>query len=521
MMSSSPFTVQKRVLAASGLALGVAMMVTSCSVANSGSSDGNSADKVRIVLAQEPPTLEPCDASLTATGSVVRSNITEPLVERNPESGQIDPLLATKWEATGDTEWTFTLREGVKFQDGTAFNAKAAKFAIERVLESSVDCNVKGYVFGDEKLTVDAKDDSTLVISTSVADPILPLRISFIEMVPSTTSTTEKVHDPIGTGPYQVEKWDAGTKLTFSRFDDYWGDAPTFKTAEYQWRAEGTIRAAMITSGEADIAMGLGPDDGAGDLAVSFPNNETTAIRMTGTIEPFTDIRVRQAVAHAIDQEGIIKSLHKGAGFEPATQLVRSGIVGHNDDLKLVGFDVNKAKQLIAEAKADGVAVDNKITLVARNAQFPKVSEEAEVIQKELTDIGLNVELKMVDTTEHLEYQLTPFVTDQGAIALLIQHGNQAGDAQFTVDQYMSTTGAQSVYGTPELDAMLKAAALKSGDERQDAYAEIFAYQNEKVVQFAYLAHQTGELGKSARVAYKPNAATGDELHIADITLAK
>src|SRR6185436_17620656 len=117
--------------------------------------------------------------------------------------------------------------------------------------------NVDGYVFGDEKLKLSTPDDATLVVETTEADPILPLRISFVEIVPTTTSITEKVREPIGTGPYAIEDWEYGQKLLLKRNDTYWGKKPGFARAEYQWRSEGSVRAAMLTNDETDIAVSL------------------------------------------------------------------------------------------------------------------------------------------------------------------------------------------------------------------------------------------------------------------------
>lgn len=498
-----------------------ALLLSSCAVANSdgasgGGGGGGAASALRVVLQQEPPTLEPCEANLTSTGVVVRSNITEPLIERNPTTGDLDPLLATEWEQTSDNEWSFTLRDDVTFQDGTPFDAEAAAFSIDRAVNSDLGCNVEGYVFGESDLEVTAVDATTLTVTTPEPDPILPLKLSFIEIVPTSTSTTDKVREPIGTGPYQIDQWEVGTKLTLGAYDGYWGDAPAYPSVEYQWRGEGTVRAAMITGGEADIAMGLSPDDGIGENGVSYPNNETIALRFSGDIAPLDDIRVRQAINFAIDKDGIIASLYPN-GDVVASQLIPEGVVGHNDSLEPWEFDLDQAKALVAEAKADGVPVDTKITLVTRTAQFPKVNELSQVLQEQLSQAGLNVELRMVDTTQHLQYQLRPFVTNEGPIALLVQHGNQAGDAQFTVDQYMSSTGAQSTFGTPEFDQKLDDAAKTSGDERQTAYEQIFADQNEEIVQFAHIAHQTGLLGIASGITYEPNSASGDELRIAEV----
>ncbi|UZX01207.1 peptide ABC transporter substrate-binding protein [Arthrobacter sp. CDRTa11] len=500
-------------LASAGL-----LALSGCSVANS---DGGTAaaSTVRVVLGQEPPTLEACESNLTSTGVVVRSNVTEPLIERNPQTGELEPKLATEWKATSGTEWTLKLREGVTFQDGTPFNAEAAAFTIDRAVNSKLGCNVEGYVFGDADLQVKAVDATTLTVTTPEPDPILPLRLSFLEVVPVSTSTTEKVREPIGTGPYKIEKWDAGQKISLTSWDGYWGDKPAYAKAEYQWRSESSVRAAMITSGEADVAMGLSPDDNMGDLGIDYPNNETVALRLDANEAPLNDIRVRQAINFAIDKEGIVNSLYQGK-HQVAAQLVPEGIVGHNPELKGWAFDLDKAKDLVSQAKADGVDTSAQISLVVRSAQFPKITELAQVLQEQLSQAGLNVKLKMLETSQHLTYQVRPFADDEGAVALMTQHGNQAGDAAFTVDQYMLSTGAQSYFGTPEFDAMIKKADAASGDERKKDFEEIFAYQNDKVVQFAHISHQTGIIGKAKSVNYTPNSSSGDELRVSEMTPA-
>ncbi|MET0701384.1 MAG: ABC transporter substrate-binding protein [Mycobacterium sp.] len=497
---------------------GVCVAASGCTVANSGHG-GYDANSLRIVLSQEPPTLEPCESSLTSTGIVVRSNITEPLIERDPNSGDLQPLLATEWRQTSPTQWTFKVRDGVTFSNGAPFTAKDAAFSIDRAVNSELGCNVDGYVFGDEKLKLSTPDDATLVVETTEADPILPLRISFVEIVPTTTSMTEKVREPIGTGPYAIEDWEYGQKLLLKRNDTYWGKPPGFARAEYQWRSEGSVRAAMLTNDETDIAVSLGPEDGAGDLGVPFQNNETTALRMQATEAPLNDMRVRQAINYAVNRDGIVKALFRGLG-QSASQLIPSGVVGYNDQLKIWPHDPDKAKQLIAEAKADGVPVDKQIRLIARTAQFPNIAETIEVLQSEFAEIGLNVKIEMMDTANQLLYQLRPFPENAGPYLLMIQHGNQAGDAAFTMDQYMLSDGPQAAYGTTEFDTKIRAAEKLTGDARQDAFAKLFAEEPQEIMQMAYIAHMKGILGKSARVDYQPNAATGDEMRLAEMTPA-
>lgn len=516
----SPARPRRTTRTAAVLAAGTVLLTGACSVGGGGGTSAKAADTVRVALPEEPPTLEPCDASLTATGRVVRSNITEPLTERVPETGDLDPKLAVKWQQKEPNTWTFTLRKGVTFQDGSAFTAKDAAFSIERTVNSTIGCNVQGYVFGGVKLKAKAIDDTTLQVTTQKPDPILPLRISFVEIVPSTTKADGKVREPIGTGPYKIDKWKKGVSLTLAHNDDYWGKKPDYAAAKYVWREEGSIRAAMVDSGEADVAVGLAPEDGAGDHAVKYPNNETSYLRMDATKAPLDDLRVRRAVNYALDKKGLVSSVFAGLG-EPAGQLVPSGVTGHDASLKAWPYDMAKAKKLIREAKADGVPVGTKITIIGRNGIYPKAAEAMEVAQHALNEAGLHVSIKMLDVNAWLEYLLRPFPKNLGPTLLQCQHGNQAGDAAFTMGQIYGSKGAQSSYGTPELDKLIAKAESASDNERQTAFAEALQYQNDHVVRDAVMAHMTGILALSDTVSYKPNSATGDEMHLSEMHPAK
>src|SRR5699024_123147 len=110
---------------------------------------------------------------------------------------------------------------------------------------SDLGCNVEGYVFGDDDLELNVVDDTTLEVTATQADPILPLKLSFLEVVPAETSTDEKVRTPIGTGPYQIDDWQAGQRIDVSAYEDYWGDTPAYPAATYEWRGEASVRAAM------------------------------------------------------------------------------------------------------------------------------------------------------------------------------------------------------------------------------------------------------------------------------------
>ncbi|MGW0826146.1 ABC transporter substrate-binding protein [Streptomyces sp. NPDC002845] len=475
---------------------------------------GEGPGTLRIVLPEEPPTLEPCDASLTATGRVTRANITEALTERDPSTGRLEPALAVKWTRTSATSWTFTLRQGVTFHDGSPFTAAAAAFSIKRATDSAIDCNVDGYIFSDSEVTAASVDDSTLEVTTAAPDPILPLRLSFVEIVPASTDPDARVREPIGTGPYRIDEWSQGRFLRLKRFPGYWGETPEFAAAKYVWRAEGSVRAAMVTNNEADVAIGLAPEDGAGDRAVEFVTNEISYLRMDAAEPPLDDIRVRRAVNYAIDREGLVTAVFAG---RPSGQLVSRGVTGYNPRVRPWPYDPERARKLVAEARADGVPTDTTITVIGRNGIYPKAAEAMEVVQDGLLKAGLNVEIKMLDVNAWLEYLLRPFPKDSGPTLLQAQHGNQAGDAAFTMGQIYGSEGAQSSYGTPEFDAAIAKAQLTSGEARQEAFADAFALQNDEVVRDAVMANMTGILALSPNVHYRPDSATNDEMRLADM----
>lgn len=504
------------------LASAVLLFTSACTVANSDAA-GDAGDAggrtLRVVLEQEPPTLEPCESSLTSTGVVVRSNVTEPLIERDPTSGALRPLLATAWRQTSPTTWNFDLRSGVTFQNGQPFTAQDAAFAIDRAVNSDLSCNVDGYVFGDSRLGVQVNSATALTVTTEKPDPILPLRLSFVEIVPRTTSTEKKVRQPVGTGPYAISHWQTGVSITLTRNDTYWGHRPAFPKVRYVWRSESSVRAAMITKGEADISTALGPEDATGENSVAYPNNETTALRLDGREAPLDDIRVRKAIGMVIDRRAIVDTLFGGLG-DPAAQLVPKGVVGFSKTLTPAPVDPKAARELVRAAAADGVPVERQITLVARNGQFPRVAETAEALQYQMARLGLNVKIQMSDTAAHLQYQLRPLPTNVGPVALLIMHGNQAGDAAFTTSQYLLSDGPQSTFGTTELDRRIASANARSGQARQAAFADVLADQNKTVAQYVYLAHMRGLLGLSSSVRYRPNSATGDELRLAEVSPA-
>jgi peptide/nickel transport system substrate-binding protein len=207
---------RRRITAALAIA-GLTVAASGCTVANSrhGGYDPNT---LRIVLSQEPPTLEPCESSLTSTGIVVRSNITEPLIERDPNSGDLQPLLATEWHQTSPTSGRL-VRDGVTFSNGAPFTAKAPPTPSTEP-STRTQLQRRRLRLRRRQARAADPDDNTLVVSTKEPDPIL-LRISFVEM------PAGHQHDREGPRahrhrPLRDRDWEYGQKPFLKRNDTYW-----------------------------------------------------------------------------------------------------------------------------------------------------------------------------------------------------------------------------------------------------------------------------------------------------------
>jgi peptide/nickel transport system substrate-binding protein len=272
----------------------------------------------------------------------------------------------------------------------------------------------------------------------------------------------------------------------------------------------------MVESGEADVATTLTPQDKDKKGAVVFQTNETAYLRLDPTQAPMNDVRIRQAIDFAMDREGLLSSVFGGVG-EVASQLVPEGVVGHNSAIAPTKYDIAKAKQLVQEAKADGVPVDTQITLVGRNNIYPNATEAMEIVQSALTEAGLNVKIQMLDVNAWLEYALRPFAGNSEATILQGQHGNQAGDASFTMANNYGSKGGQSTYGTPELDELITQAESAPAEERQAKFEKAIQYQHDKVVRDAVLVRVGGVIAVSDSVAYEPDSATYDEMRVAEM----
>ncbi len=467
------------------LILGALMLGSSLSTALAGSGP------IKIVLPEEADLLEPCMATRSNIGRVIMENVSETMTELDVRGDKgLMPRLAEKWEQNADGSWRFHLRQGVKFSDGTGFDAKDVEHSFNRIMSDKNSCESRRY-FGGMTITPTVVDDYTIDFKA----------------------------DPVGTGPYKLTEWTPGQQIVLTARDDYWGEKPEVTEVTYLFRADPSVRAAMVQTGEADLSPSISQLDATNPATdFSYLDSETVYLRIDHNIEPLNDVRVRRALNLAIDRQAFLGTLVP-EGALLATAIVPPPTLGWNPDVKVFPFDPDGAKKLLEEAKADGVKVDTPITIIARTANFPNVTEIMEAIQAQLQDVGFKIDLKFVEVAEHEQYYSKPFKEGRGPILVAAMHDNSKGDPSFSMFFKYDSEGTQSGFSDPKVDDLIKRASAAVGDERAKLWKELIAYLHDDVVADVLLFHMVGFSRVSERLDFTPTMATNGTLQLSEIKI--
>jgi peptide/nickel transport system substrate-binding protein len=414
--------------------------------------------------------------------------------------------------------WHFFLRKGVKFHDGEDFNASAAIFNFKRLYDKRTITMTRSK-FSSVKMEGKALDSHTLEIKTDKPEPLLPTLLGMLGMCSPRTTVERLTRVPIGTGPYKFVKWDAGTQIILERFDGYWGKQPQVKKATYIWRKESSVRAAMIAIGEADLASNISREDAnSPDMDLPYLNSETTSLRFGGAWEPpFNDRRVRMAFNLALNRDAIRGSILP-KDVIPATQPIVPSIFGHNPDLKVWPYDPQKARQLLDEARKDGVPVDKEILLVGRIGHFPGDQELLEAMVSMYKAVGLNLKLRMFDQVVVRTYHDKPYPTNVGPYIVQKQDDNSKGDAVFTLFTKYHCKGSQSPICDKQVNDLIEKAQVATGEERRKLWQSASKRVYEEIIPDVMQYHMVAFCRVGKRINYKPSLATINEIQLAHIT---
>ena len=377
-----------RVLAL-GLAL-VAVLVT-----------GAPAQAPRSLVVQaptEPPGLDLTASPSSAIAAVVHYNVQETLVKVD-RTGALVPGLAERWETPDSRTFTLHLKKGVRFHNGRPFTAADVKFAIERAMNPETKHPHPGHFAAIAEVA--ARDDHTVTVTLKApsADFLLNLARQGSVMYPREAVPTLK-SAPVGTGPFTVAEWTRGDRIVLARFADYHVKGlPRLDRVTYRFIPDPNAVAAALKAGDIDVsAFGLGPEhmaefqkDARFEVIVGDTTNDVV-LALNNSRKPFTDVRVRRALTHAIDKPEVVRGAMFGLG-----RVLGSNVDPLNpyfvDMAGAVPHDPARARALLAEA-----GYPNGFDAVLRVApQYYYTVRTAEVVASQLQKVGVRVRIEQVE----------------------------------------------------------------------------------------------------------------------------
>lgn len=353
----------------------------------------------------------------------VCDNIYENLVAYDSASTQVVPELATTWEISPDGKsYTFHLRQGVRFHDGSAFNAAAVVFSLDRQHTKTHPFHAVGgpYTYWDSMSMSDiidhilAADDSTVVfhLKRPNAPFLANLAMNFAMIVGPTAVAKDRddyFKHPVGTGPFRFVEWVKDDRIVLERNPEYWGQKPYLDRVVFKSIPENTVRLLALTKGDVQGMDGISPlearriQKSAGLELYRIPGMNVAYLAMRMDMKPFDKLEVRQAMNYAIDKKSLVEGLYMGFGT-PAVNPIPPSMWSYDKAIADYGYDPAKAKSLLAQA---GVAPGTKFTLYAMSASRPYMPEPlkvAEAIQANLRAVGLDADIRTMEWGAYLDY---------------------------------------------------------------------------------------------------------------------
>ncbi|MBE0529742.1 MAG: peptide ABC transporter [Rhodospirillales bacterium] len=361
-------------------------------------------DQFVIDLVNEPATLDP-HVQWNPDSYYVYRNIFDNIVTRD-NAGAIAPQIATSWKRLSDTQIEFTIRGDVKFHDGQPLNAEDVAYSIRRITDPAFGSPQLGQF--NKIVKAEATGPNTVTLTTDGVYPALLAQLVKLSVVPK--HVVEKVGrdafnlHPVGSGPYKFETWQRGVQVTLSRNDAYWGDKGPFKTAVFRAVPDAATRVADLETGTSDLVVTLNSDLAAeikrsGRAQVLSVLTERVAyFGMNSFKAPLNDVRIRRAMAYAIDKEGIVEGILSGYP-KVVGELASPAHFGWADGIEPYPYDLTKAKALVAEV---GTVAKTPMEFATSPVYDQRVIQ---AIQQMLNDAGLNVQIKMTDMATYLKGQ--------------------------------------------------------------------------------------------------------------------
>jgi peptide/nickel transport system substrate-binding protein len=432
---------------------------------------GGAKDSLTIGIVADATTMDAQMFNDNMTEGIV-SNIYDPIVRVTPD-GEIVPCIAEKWEISEDGRvYTFDIKQGVKFHNGDELTLDDVVFTLNRCKESSFVGTYFSYI-EDVKTQGDHQVVVTLAYPYSSFMPILACYSGVVSKKLLTEDPDSMARNPVGTGPYKFVKWEPENVIVMEAFEDYHAGAAPIKNVTFRIIGSASTGTISLQKGSIDAYVNVSSVDRQtvkDDENLELLERSSGAFRFLGInceVKPFDDVRVRQAIAHAIDKEAVVIGAEDGNGVV-AVSHIPEGVVGYDPNFKDLEHDVEKAKALLADA---GYPEGFECTLTTTENR----SMHAQIIQADLKKIGIDVKIELLESGTFYED------LENGDFELQILGWSYiAQDPDVAIyDLYKSDNALAGNYGryaNPKMDELLEKARVSTDTaERQKLYEEVEA----------------------------------------------
>lgn len=457
-------------------------------------------EQLTIALSGDIPTLDP-SKDTSPIGLNFRLNVFNALTELGRD-GAVIPQLAESWTVSEDlTEWTFKLRSGVKFHDGSTMTADDVVFTTEHVLADETS-PVRAFL----RLVKSAEAVDETTVKFTLVQPygmfdrqskyLYVMSRAYYEEVGDTGYATK----PIGTGPYTLAEWVKDDRLVLQAFPEYWGGEPAVKTGTFRPIPSDAARANALLSGEVDLVPSLPPSlidmlKGNDTLKVEIaPGYRVSFLELDPTRAPFDNPKIREAVDVAIDRVAIADRLLRGTGKATGIIIPPSN-GGYDAAFTPTEYNPDLAKQLVQEAGYDGTVINVDYP----NNNYPMANEVAQAIAGYLTEAGLKVQLNPMEFTAFFPAWVQNKLSPMYYFAF--------GSSQFHAETILATlyeAGGHLRHNNPAIDALIKSQRQEVDEtKKQEMISEAFRLSAEDR-QFLPLYDMLQVYGVKADIEYVP-----------------
>ncbi len=358
---------------------------------------------VVLGLRLEPPHLDPTAGAAAAIDDVVFMNVFQGLTKVT-EHGTVAPCLAKSWTISRDGKtYVFKLQKNVTFHDGTPFTADDVVFSYNRARGPESVNAQKAKFTNIESVTADAPDQVTVVLKHPSSDFLFNMGTGDASIVSPKSADTNKTH-PIGTGPFKFQSWTKGDQIVLLRNDAYWGEKPALTKATFKFISDPAAAMASLMAGDVDgfpiypTPENLPQFEADPRFTVEVGSTEGEVILgLNNSKPPFNNLKVRQAIAHAINRKALIDGAMFGYGTPIGSHFPPNN-PAYEDLTDTYPYDLKEAKKLLTEA-----GYPNGFTTVMKLPPPSYARRSGEILASDFKKIGINVEIVPVEWAQWLD----------------------------------------------------------------------------------------------------------------------